>query len=118
MIGCVALIGLESLTKRGMPALEKYWGLIEHQCKSDEKLVSRICRGWAGSPVPGRHQSAETADRHSPENHQKADFPGKKAHRREVNRRGERRQIWSPQREKRNRQRAERQKRANPALQH
>src|SRR5262252_7973170 len=106
MIGCVALIGLESLTKRGMPALEKDCGLIAYQCKSDEKLVSRLCPGpGAGSPVPRRDQSAQTTDRHPPEHHEKAELPREKAHRGQIDRRGQRHEIARAQREEYRRER-------------
>src|SRR5262245_2325689 len=118
MIGCVALIGLESLTKRGMPALEKNCGLIDYQCKSDEKLVSRICLRIGRSSIPRSHQPAQTAHRHAPEHDQETELPRKKPHRRQVDRRRERREVASTQREKRHRKRAKREQRANSTLEH
>src|SRR5262245_12412847 len=118
MIGCVALIGLESLTKRGMPPLEKNCGLIDYQCKSDEKTLSRICLWIGRSSVPRGHQPAQAAHRHSAEHDEETELPREKAHRREVDRRRERREVASTQREERHGQRAEREQRANPALEH
>src|SRR5439155_23945427 len=63
MIGCVALIGLESLAVLGMPASRKNCELILLQCKSCEKQVSRFClvpRFYRCQPAtsPPRHPTA------------------------------------------------------------
>src|SRR5919197_3535113 len=114
MTGCVALIGLESLTKRGIAGPRGEFVTRYCECKSDEKRVSRLCN----LRLPGGHQTAQTPNYHPAEHKQRGQLERKKADPREIDGRRERRQIAEANHEKDRREDPERSDRANAALQH